>query len=262
MNIIFSFLRLAVVSISDIFKYSGDQILVDTYGLELYLPFEYSNNGFYRMLGNKVEWLGIANYKAFGSEKEMENRDAVPTYPIAISGFITSKPFEVDIGDVKFVKGGVERHSLILRFFKNDIFVVNKNIIKSVDNLKAIMSLLESGKLENIPVEHIPSALNKAQETSNVKLALSQSYLDVIAIEHYRNPDNVAQKYRHGETNKTGAVRAINAREESMSASTFQMVSFEDINTSMLASCNRDDKGIRDEATAIEKIIKGSDDFE
>lgn len=242
------------------FKDTKGQILVDVPILEVYLPEDYASSGLYEMVGNKTEWYGVANYKGFKDETEMDNRDNVPTYPMGICGFITSQVSETDILDVRFVKNGVKRHSIVLRFFKGDAIAVTKNIIKSVDNLKLFMSLLENGKLENIPVNYIPELMVNAQNTSNIKLTLSQSYFDVIAIEHYRDPSNPYRKYRQSdmkEISKSGDVRAVNAREESITATTFQMVTFEDINTSLVASCNKDDRGIRDEATDIERIITG-----
>ena len=49
----------------------------------------------------------------------------------------------------------------------------------------------------------------------------------------------------------------VNAREDAMLSSTFQGITFEDINTALLVADNRHEAGIDEKETVMEQIIKG-----
>lgn len=238
------------------FKMKGDSILVNAPVLEVYLPEDYASTGLYSVIGTNAKWFAIANFKVFKTEAQLEHRDTVPTHPLGIASYILSKPSETDIDNVMFVKDGVERKCIILRFFVGDVFCVDRNLIKSADNVATLMNRLESGKLDNIPPRIVKDIIKLAEDVNGVNLVLPDSHIDALVAERYRDPENYSRKLRFasGESNK---VVSVNPREDAMMSTTFQGITFENINSAIIVACNRKNAGIKDEETIMEKIIRG-----
>lgn len=240
-----------------IFKKSGTSIVVDVPIVEVYLPFEYSSKDLYQVVGENARYFGVANFKAFDKESQLEHRETVKTIPLGIAAFLEARPSETDVADVQFVKNGIYRKCIILRFFKNDMFVVNSDIIKSGDNVSIVMNLLENGKLDNIPASCVATVIKHAQKINGVNLRLPEEYLRALVAERYRDPERLSRKIRFSEHPNSDTVLSVTSREDAMLSSTFQGITFEDISTSILVACNRKAAGIEEEETIMEKIIKG-----
>lgn len=242
------------------FIQDGNSIKVNCPLLEVYVPDEYMDNGSYEVVGQDSKWFGIGNYKAFQSESELDHRDRIPTYPIGIAAFITSRPSERDVGDIQFTKGGIARPCIIMRFYKGDLFMVNRNVIKMVENMSKLTQMLEAGKLDHVPPSVVSDLIQHNQEITNVSLRLPASYFDTIVVERYRDPNNPKHKLRHAkENNSEGKVVSITPREDAMTATTFQGFTFEDVNSSLIAGCNQSRKGEKSEPTIMEQLIRGEE---
>lgn len=240
-----------------IFKKSGESILVAAPIVEVYLPFEYSSNTLYQVVGENARYFGIANFKVFDKESQLEHRESVKTIPLGISAYIDAHPSETEIADVQFVKDGIYRKCIILRFFKNDAFAISTSIIKSVDNMSLVLGLLENGKLNNVPANCVARIIRHAQKINGVNLRLPEEYLRVLVAEKYRDPEHRSQKIRYAKDPGADTVVTVNAREDAMLSSTFQGVTFEDINTALLVADNRHNAGIQEKESIMEQIIKG-----
>lgn len=239
------------------FKMKGDAIIVSSPILEVYLPADYADTGLYMMIGSNTKWFAVANFKSFTKEAQLDHREIVPTIPLGISSFFLSTPSETDIDEVLFHKGGIMRKCIILRFFVGDVFCVDRNLIKAADNVVTLMGRLEAGKLDNIPPAIVKDVIKYAQKINGVNLKLPDAHLDAMVAERYRNPDNVNQKYRFSSDSSSDKIVSVTPREDTMTSTTFQGIAFEDINSSLIAACNRKHDGIKDEATIMEKIVRG-----
>lgn len=239
------------------FKMKGDSIIVNAPILEVYLPADYASAELYQVIGSNSKWFGIANFKTFRSESQLDHREIVPTYPLGISSFILSTPSETDIDDVLFKKDGVIRKCIILRFFVGDVFCIDRNLIKSADNVVILMTRLEAGKLDNVPPHIVKDIIRYAEKINGMNLKLPDSHIDALVAERYRDPNNHSRKLRFSNDNNTDKVVSVNPREDAMTSTTYQGITFEDINNSIVAACNRKKAGITDEATIMEKIIRG-----
>lgn len=240
-----------------IFKKTGSSIIVEAPIVEVYVPFEYSTRELYQVVGENVRYFGIANFKVFDNEAQLEHREKPKTIPFGISAFIDAHPSETEVDDVQFVKDGIYRKCIILRFYKGDAFAVSTDIIKSPDNVSIVMNMLENGKLDNIPANCVAKVIRHAQDINGVNLRLPEEYLRVLVAEKYRDPERRSQKIRYSSNPESDTVLSVNSREETMLSSTFQGITFEDINTSILVACNRKEAGIEEKESVMEQIIKG-----
>ena len=149
---------------------------------------------------------------------------------------------------------------VVLTYRQGDAFVVNTNVVKSADNVSGLMSRFEGGKLTNIPPAMADEVIEVGQIINNMKLKLPSEMIEAFTAERYRDPANPAQKIRFSKASdavQSNDVVSYNMREEAMQSTTYQGISFEDINSALITATNRKNKGIKDEATVMEKIIRG-----
>ena len=249
---------------STLFKTEKGKIFLITYGMEIYLPYEYLTTGYrstpcYSLLGEKVKFFGIGNFRVFASEKEMESPLKVKCYPMVIPTMLISEPAEIDTRDVQFVPDGILRKCVVLTYYKDDVIVSNTTCIKSLNNVMITLSKLDSGKLNNIPPELAIKAVTEAERLNGVNLKMPSEETEMYVSERYRNPENHKQKYRFAKDTDNDSVISYNMREEAMQTTTYQAITHEDINNSLITSVNRKRHGIIDEPTPMERVVRGLD---
>lgn len=237
------------------FKIVDDKMIVDCPILEIYLPVDYKDKDLYYMKGSLVEFYGVCNMKAFKSEAEMERRNFIDAIPVGIPMMINSNPTDIEMGMVKLNSKAAMRKWIILRYYKGDELMTNTACISSSDNVGALMRMLENGKLDFVPIRYVRDILDRAEQLNGVNLRMSSEAKDAMIIECYRDPDDITKKLRFAK-NQDDAV-AVNSREEAMLGSTYQAFTFEDINSSLIASVNRARAGVEEEPTVMEQIVRG-----
>lgn len=253
---------------NDFFKQNKDSILVNVPIMEVYLPFEYTtvtlpgtSQNYYEVVGENVRFYAVANFKVFKTEKEhAEKIEEVLTYPIGIPTMLLSHPSETSVKEMRFNKHYPYEKMVVLTYRQGDAFVVNTNVVKSADNVSGLMSRFEGGKLTNIPPAMTDEVIEVGQIINNMKLKLPSEMIEAFTAERYRDPANPAQKIRFSKASdavQSNDVVSYNMREEAMQSTTYQGISFEDINSALITATNRKNKGIKDEATVMEKIIRG-----
>lgn len=243
---------------ADFFKVVGEDIIVTAPIVEVYVPYDYFTSQLYEVVGDNVRYYAVANFKVFKNEKERENRENIATYPLGIPLFVMAHPSEIDTQEVSFKKNGITRRSIVLTFYKDDKFIVNRSCIKSADNVMVLMQRLESGKLDNIPPAMVADMLDYGQQLNSVSLNLPSEMVKIFVAERYHDPNNQSRKLRFSKAKNTDDdIVSYNMREEAMQSTTYQAVTFEDINSAVITSINRKNAGIKDEPTYMEKIIRG-----
>lgn len=244
-------------------KESGGKIYVDCFGMEVYLPSDYMGkayrgNSYYSLIGNKVRFFGVGNIRFFSSQKEMDSPTSVKSYTLGYPMMITSEPSDIDTRDVQFVKNGVIRKCIVLTFYKNDIFVDNTNTISNTDNVMIYMTRIESGKLDHIKPEEAIVIFRDMQAYNGLSLRIPEEAEEIFVAERYRDPNNHSRKIRFADQSKVDYDRevSLNLRQEAMKTSTYQAITHEDINTSLITSINRYESGEIDEPLPMERIVR------
>lgn len=247
------------------FRIEKERFLVNCYAVELYLPAEYADSGyrgtpFYSVLGTKIKFMGVGNFRFFNSEKEMEHPEELPCYPFGIPMIITTEPMEVDIRDVKFSKTGPERHCLVLTYTKGDPFILNKEVIKNSDPLMMYLARLEQGKLDHLPPDVAVEILQDCERMNGLSLRIPSEEEEIFTSFAYRDPDNPGRAYRYHTGNlDPDRMVSYNTRTLAHQTSTFQAVMGEDISNGLIASSNRHQRGEVNQVGMFESLITGRD---
>ena len=246
-----------------IFRTEKDKILVDTYAVDVFVPAEYLGSeyrgtSYYTVIGNQVRYFAIANFRVYQTEKQFNDPLSVPTYPLGIAMTVLCKPSEVDTREVKFTADGPVRKCIVLTFYKNDEFISNTTAISTGNHVMMLLWRLSGGKLTHMSPVVVAQVIPDAEKMNGVNLRISPEELEMYIAERYRNPKNPSQKLRFSTSDlDTDKAVSYRMREEVMKTNTYQAVTHEDPNNAFIVSANRARKGIYNEPTIAERIVRG-----
>lgn len=247
------------------FRESGNSIYVDVYALDVYLPYDYLDKAYrgisyYSIVGSKVRYFAVGNMRAYKNQKEMESPLTAKTHPLGFPMIIMSEPSETNVKEVQFVNGGPIRRCIVLTYYKDDVFVENVNCIAQAENAMIILSRLEGGKMDHFGPEVSIGVFQDVQSMNKISFRIPSEEEEIFIAERYRNPNKHSQKARFADsTTADDRFVSYNMRQEAMKTTTYQALTHEDINTSLIASINRKNDGIIDDPTIMERVVRGLD---
>ena len=108
------------------FRQVDNSIYVNTFALEVYLPFDYMGKAYrgyeyYSLIGSNVRYFAVGMMRPFNTEKELENPISVKCYPLGMPMRIDSSPSSIDIHEIQFTKNGPIRKCIVLTYYKGDV---------------------------------------------------------------------------------------------------------------------------------------------
>ena len=246
-------------------KTEDKQILVDCYGMMVYLPEAYQNTSYrsspyYSMLGTKCRFLGVGNMRFFMNEKQMEEPESVKCHPLGIPMLIMSEPASIDIDEVRFSKDGPLRRCMVLTYYKGDKFMTSSETIKNSDACMMYLARAEQGKLDMYDPAVAISMLRDVQAMNGLSLRIPSEEEEIFMVERYRDPDHPGRKARYHTGNfEPDSMLSYNSRVESHKTTTYSGLFGEDVNNAVISAVNRFDAGIRDDPTLSEALFRGMD---
>lgn len=248
------------------FRVEKDTAYVDAFAVEVYLPYDYLEKAYrgfnyYEVAGTKVRYFAVGNMRFFESEKEMESPQKVRTQVLGIPMIVTAIPSEIDTREIILSPGSKPRKSIVLTFYRNDIFIENMNCLQSSNNVMILLNRIESGRLDHILPDEAAQMMADVQVMNKAKLRIPSEEEEMLIAERYRDPNNRMKKARmhEGDVASPDDLVSLNMRQEAQTATTYQAITHEDINTSLISSVNRFNDGIVDEPTMAEMIVRGMD---
>lgn len=247
-----------------ILRTEKERILVNCYAIDVFIPpeyvgSEYRGTPYYSVIGNQVKYFaGLCNMRIYRNEKEFNNPLTTKTYPLGIPISVICRPSDIDPRDVQFTKSGPIRKRIVLTFYKNDEFMSNTNVIANSAHMMIILGRIEGGKLDAIPPRVLYSIMRDAEKMNYMNLRISDEELQAFIAERFRDPDNPSRRLRHSDVDEdSDRTLSYRMRVDAMQTTTFQAITHEDINNSLITSVNRKRKGIVNEPTAVERIVRG-----
>lgn len=245
------------------FRLDKEKAYVDAYAMEYYIPHHmidkmYRGYKYYELAGTKVKFFGVGNMRFFSSEKEMEDPFSIKVHTLGIPMMLTCEPDTIEVRDIKFTKGGKPRKSVVLTFYRGSVFVDNLNLLQNGNNIMVLMTLIESGKLDNVLPDEAAEIFRDVQVMNKAKLRIPPEEEEIMISERYRDATNHMKKarYHEGKFSSPDEIVSLNMRQEAMKSTTYQAITHEDINTSLISSVNRKRAGIVDEPTPSEAVVR------
>jgi len=241
------------------FQEKDDQVIFTGAYMEVYVPRFYFDNGISVLIGDKIETLGIFNFKVFSSE-EKKNKAELHTFKFP--SFILTEPTSTNYQEIQdLIEESDDKSFAVLKYYKNDIFIDNINVTKKSEYTQLFINLLHSGKLPNtIPYDEILGLEMESTNFNGVNLNVPATVMELIISEIYRDKKDLTKPFRF-KAGKSGKVsmydyKPINIKQISTFNSTFTGVTFEDIDYNLTASVNKTRYKKKEAISPIEKTIK------
>lgn len=241
------------------FQEKGDKVIFTGGYMEVYIPRYYFDNEICRFIGDKIETLGMFNFRVFSSEAK---KDKSPLHTFKFPSFLVTKPTSTDYEEIEdLIDESDENSFAVLKYYKGDIFIDNVNVTQKSDYTMVFINLLHSGKLPNtIPYDKILELELENLAFNGVNLNVSATVLELIISEIYRERGNLAKSFRFkaGSSGKVSMhdYQTINIKSISNFNSTFTAVTFEDIDFALVSSVNKTRQNKKEAVSPIEKTIK------
>jgi hypothetical protein len=237
------------------FIQKGESIIADAPIVELVIPTVYSSKGMFSRQAGYYNLFLVAMARSFSSQSEYDSDNGKKDYkPIALPVLIKSKPTLVETDVIEVPRGSSAKPMYKLVYYKGDEVVSNVSYIKRSDNTKVMYQLNDDGKADFLPYTVIAELLENVNYYNATKLPVPIEALHAIVATRSKNPKNYQQDARFMDKLPT-AIISLNPRETMAAGSVSGMFGFEDVNTALMVSANRYQKGSVDKATTLEKII-------
>ncbi len=235
-------------------KMVDDNIVFDGHYLECYIPDYYMSGTLAEQAGSTLKVFGLFSLRTFdgkGNPGKLET--------LAIPMFISLFAVDVEEKTLALLPGREPEKYHVAKFYKGDK-ITSKYVIPDSTNVEIFLSMMLRGKLpDTIPYDKIIDIWHSNLKLNNVNIGTTSCIPEIIISEIYRDRKNPDHKFatRVGKDPKTSMYdyKTANIREICARQSTFTAITFEDLDSMLTTSLNRDNDK-EQVVSPIEKIIK------
>lgn len=236
----------------------GEEVLFKGGYMEVYLPKYYFEKNVSFREGDIIKTIGIFNFRIYDSEADKGKKSEVHLYNFP--SMLATRPTDTYNAVIKdLIPGSGEMQYTVLRYFMNDIFIVNTNIQKSSDNTITFVNLLNGGRLPgNLSYDDIIRTEMANLEFNGINLKVSATAMELIISEIYRDKQDLTKpfRFRAAEGANLYDYKPVNIKQIATFNSTFTGITFEDIDYNITASVNKARQGKTEAESPIERTIK------
>lgn len=239
-----------------IFGTDGKNITLNDDYIEFYIPeyFFEAAYGFAEDLGDHYNVLGIINVGVFTGGK----RAYIDTLNCPVKIMINK--YEIDYAKLKF-HGDEEVTCRVLKFYKGNKICKNF-LIKDSLNAQSFLRGIIYGKLPStIPYSYALNFWNRNQNMSDVSFGVPSIIEEVVLRVMYRDPKNLANSFAKV-IGKAGSgygdydYKMVSVRTVCQYASTFSALTFEDFDSMVTTSLNREREHKPEMDSPVEDLFK------
>lgn len=237
-------------------KEENGQILYDGIKLELFVPDDFFKSGLAEQVGQS--FLIFGGIKAYHYINKDDDRIKAIKSTLFYPAKFYTMPDEISQDKIDIGQG--EQKYIILTYYKNGVLFTNSEIIRSADNMSALVTMLTAGKLDIVEYDKIPRMIQLCKYYNNINFGVPAMYEEVIVADYYRDPDNVnrpARFYANDKNIKNFFSLGIGQREKASFTSTFSGITFEDITSMVTMADNAKREGREEVISDVEKVSLG-----
>lgn len=243
---------------SNFFYADGEKLRLKLGYMEAYIPEFYFERGYAEEYGSVIRVFGWFNFRTSSKEKDLSG-ETLKTFNFP--SMMDTTPFSIETKEIALVKGLKKEKYRVFKYYMNDIVVNSKNVIKSLDNTEMFINLINSGKIPSgVGYGDIVKSYIKNFEINNMYLGITSLVLECKISEICRDVKNtdVPFRKRAGKSDNVSDYEyvAMNLRNVAKKTGTFSAITFEDINSMIISSINKNRYNKEESYTPIEKIIK------
>lgn len=233
----------------------NDKIIVDSPVLEIIIPAFYTERGMFLKQAGYYSLLFVVMARNYTSVEAYNKGSVKPKMvPLVYPYRISTHPSLIETDVMRVPEDAHEKAVIKLIYYKGDILSDSTNYIKLSDNTRDLYNMIDDGKGDFLPYLSIAEAMEVTHYMNDTKMPVPVEAIHTIVATRCMDPDDYQKNARFMKKLPSG-IQSLNPRETMASGTVFGMFGFEDVNTALMISANREEKGIVDPATTIEKII-------
>lgn len=237
-----------------------DEKLIFTGGyMEIYIPDSLFSSGIATVIGEKVETMGLFNFCVMNKPTDKRDFSKLKTFNVPCK--MITKPNIIEKENLVLIPGHEEEKYYVLKYFNGDVVMTSTNVIATIDNVETFIKMLNDGKIpKTIPYTELLNIMIRNLELNSVNLQVPGTLMSCIISELYRSKKDIAKPFRQ-EIGKNPSVSpyayvSVNNRTVCSMNSTFTAMTFEDMDSMVTSSVNRERYGRNQAYTPVEELIK------
>ena len=240
------------------FKSDGKYIYLEADYAEFYLPESYfdENGKFAEDKGDTIRTLGVFNVGIFEKDKLKEMR--VFNVPTWIELF--SHNTENRIVNIANKKGDIEEVKCKVLNYQKGAKIMSSSVIQDSSNAEDYMNLIIKGKLPScIPYSRMMDMWSKNLNLNNVGFGVMNVINEMILAAMCRDKRDPSKKFAHVVTTELLTdydYKMNNVRQICQYTSTFNALTFEDMDSMITTSLNRTKTKGTETPSPVETILK------
>lgn len=230
-------------------------IYLDAPYMEAYIPMYYfEKSGFAEDKGEILSVFGIMVTRFF------ENDKVIAEKTLCVPSMIDMYCTDYENREVELPRYGTIPCK-VMKYYQGQK-IMSANIIQDSGNAITMLDFIIAGKLPVLlPYKSIIEVWYKNQHLNGTDFGVPSFILELILSVAYRSQTDPTKKFceeigQPGSTLSEFDYRCVSVRQICQYSSTFQSLTFEDIDAMITSSLNRTRRGIKDEPTPVENVIK------
>lgn len=231
---------------NDKFVYTGEM-------LDIFIPMSFFETNVAVFRGSEIDTLGLLWVRGYKGDKP------IFTELMNLPSWLTLFPASIRDLDIDIIGSGRNTKYKVCSFYKNSP-VMYTYMAKNSDYVQSYVDMILSGKIDYVPYSKLLSIWEKNLSINSVSLGVPASSLEIILGEMYTVEGDPDTTYAIGKSKnpKLGdfAYNTRNIRDICSRSSTFAALSFEDFDTMVSASLNRNRENKEQQISPLEKVIK------
>lgn len=239
--------------LKEFLRKENDKIVCAGDMLEVYIPESYFETGVSNFIGAEIHTIGLLYTRGYKGDKVLF------TELMNLPSEIVLSPGSIKNLDINITGYDADTKYRVISFYKN-MPVMQAYCMQNSDHVQSFVNMVLGGKVDNVPYSKLINVWYKNLDINGIGLGVPATSLEIILSELYASADNPDITYgiaKNANPNLNElAYTTRNIREICSNSSTFAALTFEDFDTMLAASLNRNRENKPQEVSPLEKVIK------
>jgi len=231
----------------------NDKFIYDGEMLDIFIPMSFFETKVAVFRGSEIDTLGLLWVRGYKADKP------IFTELMNLPSWLTLFPASIRDMDINVTGHDKSTKYKVCTFYKGSP-IMYTYLPKNSDYVQSFVDMVLNGKIDYVPYSKLLSIWQKNTAINSVSLGVPSSSLEIILGEMYTakgDPDTTyavakAKNPKLGEFD----YESRNIRDICSRSSTFAALSFEDFDTMIAASLNRNRENKEQQISPLEKTIK------
>ena len=228
--------------------------------IRVYVPEDYLDHDMAEIIDTDINIIALFNFDVYGEDPKKYDEDNPYKHPVR---YFMKIPTYMWMCPTEILKERNDEKKLItiLEFYQGDTFFKTVNVIRDWKIVNKVIELLIKGFIpKELPYDEVSGFITDCCIINNMDLEVNDTVIEILVAELSRNPNNIAQAFRHM---IAGAKEKVDMKDRELLAidrlgrinNTFAAISSNDVKYGVSTSVIRTKKNKPQKESSIEKVL-------